>query len=50
MAKVSSLVDESPILLPLNKDKTIYDGFVTVQVTTLTKPWATLLVIKAMLL
>ncbi|CAL8255205.1 unnamed protein product [Lota lota] len=31
MANVSSLVNESPILLPLNKDKTIYDGFVTVQ-------------------
>uniref|UniRef100_A0A8C4YY03 FA complementation group L n=1 Tax=Gadus morhua TaxID=8049 RepID=A0A8C4YY03_GADMO len=26
-----SLVNESPILLPLNKDKTMYDGFVTVQ-------------------
>uniref|UniRef100_A0A8C5ASD1 FA complementation group L n=1 Tax=Gadus morhua TaxID=8049 RepID=A0A8C5ASD1_GADMO len=31
MANVSSLVNESPILLPLNKDKTMYDGFVTVQ-------------------
>uniref|UniRef100_A0A0F8AB09 E3 ubiquitin-protein ligase FANCL n=1 Tax=Larimichthys crocea TaxID=215358 RepID=A0A0F8AB09_LARCR len=27
----SSLVKENPLLLPLNKDKTVYDGFITVQ-------------------
>uniref|UniRef100_A0A667Y0V6 E3 ubiquitin-protein ligase FANCL n=1 Tax=Myripristis murdjan TaxID=586833 RepID=A0A667Y0V6_9TELE len=29
----SSLVKENPLLLPLNQEKTIYDGFITVQVT-----------------
>uniref|UniRef100_UPI003AAF74E4 E3 ubiquitin-protein ligase FANCL isoform X2 n=1 Tax=Centroberyx gerrardi TaxID=166262 RepID=UPI003AAF74E4 len=27
----SSLVKENPLLLPLNKEKTVYDGFITVQ-------------------
>ncbi|XP_045926471.1 E3 ubiquitin-protein ligase FANCL isoform X1 [Micropterus dolomieu] len=27
----SSLVKDSPLLLPLNKEKTVYDGFITVQ-------------------
>ncbi|XP_067384604.1 E3 ubiquitin-protein ligase FANCL [Channa argus] len=27
----SSLVNDNPLLLPLNKEKTVYDGFVTVQ-------------------
>ncbi|KAG7269746.1 hypothetical protein CRUP_008966, partial [Coryphaenoides rupestris] len=27
----SSLVSESPLLLPLNKEQTIYDGFLTAQ-------------------
>ncbi|TMS04726.1 E3 ubiquitin-protein ligase FANCL [Larimichthys crocea] len=30
-AMESSLVKENPLLLPLNKDKTVYDGFITVQ-------------------
>lgn len=29
----STLVKDNPLLLPLNKEKTIYDGFITVQVT-----------------
>lgn len=29
----SSLVKENPLLLPFDVEKTIYDGFVTVQVT-----------------
>ena len=28
----SLLVKDSPLLLPFNKDKTAFDGFVTVQV------------------
>ncbi|XP_034040214.1 E3 ubiquitin-protein ligase FANCL isoform X2 [Thalassophryne amazonica] len=27
----SSVITENPLLLPLNKDKTVYDGFITVQ-------------------
>lgn len=26
------IMTENPLLLPLNKEKTIYDGFITVQV------------------
>lgn len=29
----SSLVKDNPLLLPLNKEKTVYDGFITVQVS-----------------
>ncbi|KAM4615454.1 E3 ubiquitin-protein ligase FANCL isoform 3-T5 [Polymixia lowei] len=29
----SSLIKENPLLLPLNKDRTVYDGFITVQET-----------------
>lgn len=29
----SALVKDNPLLLPLNKEKTIYDGFITVKVT-----------------
>lgn len=32
---MSSLVKENPLLVPLNKDKTVYDGFITVQVVVL---------------
>ncbi|XP_035257092.1 E3 ubiquitin-protein ligase FANCL isoform X2 [Anguilla anguilla] len=31
MAESSLLLQENPLLLPLNKEKTIYDGFITVQ-------------------
>lgn len=31
-AMESSLVKDNPLLLPLNKKKTVYDGFITVQV------------------
>uniref|UniRef100_A0A3P8SFZ8 FA complementation group L n=1 Tax=Amphiprion percula TaxID=161767 RepID=A0A3P8SFZ8_AMPPE len=31
----NSLVKDNPLFLPLNKDKTVYDGFITVQVTSL---------------
>ncbi|KAG7999884.1 E3 ubiquitin-protein ligase FANCL [Nibea albiflora] len=30
-AMESSLVKENPLLLPLNNEKTVYDGFITVQ-------------------
>lgn len=33
----STLVKDNPLLLPLNKEKTIYDGFITVQVNCLTR-------------
>ncbi len=33
VAMESSLVKENPLLLPLNKDKTVYDGFITIRVS-----------------
>lgn len=30
-ASEASLIKDNPILLPLNKEKTVYDGFITVQ-------------------
>lgn len=29
------IMTENPLLLPLNKEKTVYDGFITVQVCKL---------------
>lgn len=30
-ANEASLIKDNPLLLPLNKEKTVYDGFITVQ-------------------
>lgn len=30
-AMEASMIRDNPVLLPLNKEKTVYDGFITVQ-------------------
>lgn len=30
-ATETSLIKDNPVLLPLNKEKTVYDGFITAQ-------------------
>lgn len=32
-ANETSFIKDNPLLLPLNKEKTVYDGFITVQVS-----------------